>query len=354
MLNKLVKTKKAFIVLILLASPYAFSSTAGVIVMMSGASELFTKPRSKASGSGKQVKFENTYYTVKRAKLGSKVKWKDVVKTGPKAKMRISFKNGDSFTVGPGTAYSLIGHKKSNKKNIAKKGDTLNLIYGKVRAVISKKGPRNNLRVKTKSSVAGVRGTDFFIKYDTVAAKTKLSVMRGQVSIKPTPKKSADHKNPVKEVKAVMIKTGESAEVKAPPVVAKTDKKNNVAVVEEPVKVEVSTTSKEDFVEIQTETTVKVDKKMMAEATPEVVKQIEEMEKKTAEVILDDIKVENKELYKKVMKMKTKDVATLNSVVVGKLYKEAPKAVKKSKITEDDLMDSMDDDVYKKYFKKVK
>ncbi|MCB0414357.1 MAG: FecR domain-containing protein [Bdellovibrionales bacterium] len=324
---------------------------AGSIVSFENDVEIFVNP-SKTPFSGKnQVKFNDKYYRSKKAKIGYRLDWKDVVKTGPEGKVKIAFQNGDSISISPGTAY-FLDNSSANPQKTEKKSGVLNLLYGKARAVISKKGPRNNLKIKTKSSVAGVRGTDFVVSYQPKEAKTELFVLRGAVEVAPTGTKT----------KSVTVKKGQVAEIKKESYVQKQQTENKDSGIEthideQPKKMEVKSITKENLVEIQKDSQVNVDKGQMKDVPQEVVQEVKQMEQACANVVLEDIKADDKVLYEKIMQEKESkkidimSADTLNSVVVGKLFKEAPKAKVKHKMQESDMKDLVDEDVYKKYFK---
>lgn len=314
---------------IIFSASNSAAKRAGVITMMKGPVEIFSAPSDSPKASGKQVKFEDSFYTLKKAKIGLKLKFNEVVKTGTTSKVKINFINGDSMMVAPGTAFNLSLLKgKMNKKT--KKGQILNLIYGKVRAVISKKGPRNNLRVKTKSAVAGVRGTDFFIGYNPSENATRIDVLRGKVQVKETA-----------AAKPKVVEKGFSLKVQ------KTKKTGVSELKFRPI-------TKEKLKEIEVETRVVIDKKALKAQSKEVIKQIEELEVKAKKVVLDDIKQDEPKKYKLLMaKSASMTADEINNSVVDELKEKAPTEPEVSKINESDLQKNLQNqsDAYKKYFK---
>lgn len=312
------------------------SQDAGVILMVNGSAEVFVKPSSQPNGPGPRVKFEGQYYQIKPAKLGMRVKWNEVIRTSATAKVKVSFKNGDAIFVGPGTAYSLNENLSANSKNKKEKPkQVLNLIYGKMRAVVSKKGPRNNLQIKTHSAVAGVRGTDFYVSYSPASSHTEYSVLRGAVQVKP---KSAHQ--------PVHVKSGQHVVVKHQPQLENKPKNALPDKAEAPQVVDLY---KEKLMEIQKSSHLERDESSLNELTEEKKQEFVELEKQHKNVVLEDIQLENKELYEKVKDKENFNADHLNSSVVAHLYKQAPKLVEKNKVSEEDLKDLWGEEVYKHY-----
>jgi hypothetical protein len=132
---------------------------------------------------GKQYKYENL-------KLGQKVYPSQLVMCSVDCKVKIGYPNGDHFYIAPGTMLEVPVN--TGKKGDKSSGETkMELVYGKVRAVVSHEGPHNNLKVKTNTAVAGVRGTDFFIAHQE-STGTALSVVRGKVEFTEKAKKSVN------------------------------------------------------------------------------------------------------------------------------------------------------------------
>lgn len=317
-----------FILTTLLASP-AMAKRAGVITMVKGPVEVFIRPTDVPDTSKPTVKFENKFYTIKKAKIGTKLKFDQVIKTGPSSKLKINFINGDSMMIGPGTAYSLKSLK-GTIKGRKKKSQMIHLIYGKIRAVVSKTGPRNNMRVKTKAAVAGVRGTDFYISYNPSEGVTRVDVLRGKVTVK------GSHTQ-----KTQSVQKGFSLQISI-------DKKTKKSIAKlKPI-------TKEKLIEIQKETIVKVDVQAMQKQTDEIKKLVEELEIKAKKVILDDIKADDPEKYKTVISKFNKLTADeINQAVIKDLEEKAPTEPEMAKISEGDLQNSLENqsDAYKKYFK---
>ncbi len=280
--------------------------------------------------------FSGNYYKLKRARLGNKVRAGEAVQVGPLGQAKLTFSNGDQFIVGPGTTYSL--DKVSSKKGKGKKGSLLKIFYGKMRGIVSKTGPRNRLKIKTRGVIAGVRGTDFFIS--SAPNKVDVTVLRGGVAIEKV--------QGVK--KELIIKTGMSAGVAPKSESKKVEKKQGVkeTVVE---KIVIRETSKQDFLGIQKASKVNV-KEMLKniEADEAVVAEIQKLEVKAKVAVITDIKTESNEMAEKVAKLEGMDPDKLNSQVIFGLYKKAPEEAKPKKLSEKEL-DLNEEQIYNQFFK---
>ncbi len=99
-----------------------------------------------------------------KAKFNMDVFVGDAVETGPGGKLRIAFKDKNAMNIAPNSRVIIEAHEFDSKPGGRRK-TLLNLMYGKVRNKVSREnrydGADNAFIVKTKSAVAGVRGTDF-------------------------------------------------------------------------------------------------------------------------------------------------------------------------------------------------
>jgi hypothetical protein len=236
----------------------------------------------------------------------------DIVKTGGKSMVKIIYKNGDQLNIGQ-ASWTKISWIKSRRTK--KTQPVINLIYGSIRGIISKEGPRNRLKIKSKSAVMGIRGTDFFINQDNFHGDLSVSVLRGQVTL-------AKKKTPKKVTK---IAQGFTAELQIKS------------------KIKIQKTSKVDLIVIQKRSKI-VSKTVVKD--PVIKKEIIALEKAAMKTTLKDIKQYDKKLYAKIIKKKLKSVEDVNTVVVATAFKKAP--AKKKKANMDDI--DLNDDVYKKYF----
>lgn len=314
----------SFILVLMSSSLYAASSHVGMIVKKQGKVELLTRPSNKADGPG-YVLFEGKYYKQTKIRLGTKLTNGSILRTGKGSKVKIVYKNGDQMNVGEGTAYQVSWSKKIIK---GKNPGAIDLMYGSIRGVINKKGPRSGIKIKTKQAVMGIRGTDFHIGQRGTSGKSSLSVLRGKVEV-------ADKKNPKKKMEVAM---GFSAEIQKEVKAQKKQKNTSLF--------QVAKTTKNELVEIQKESDIKQDKKDLAEAPKALKKQLAKLEKKAVENTLSDIKEYDPALYKSLKDKNIDDVDKINKVVVGKVFEKAP--VKKVKIGIDD--DELEENAYEKYF----
>lgn len=325
----------------------------------------------KGSSGSKVLRYEGQTYKYKKARIGRKVRPKEIILTGPSAKAKVVFPNGDHFHIGPGSSMTVPAKRGSK----ASKGSHLKLYYGKVRALISKKGPRKNLILRSKTAVAGVRGTDFFFSESGVHG-TKLTVLRGSVAL--AKHKSEKITGPIQQVErklsrsAVTVKKGVTAvlekekelppttEIAPMPAVAVDDsgnipdpsrmaKKKASKVRPEEQGIVLKPVTKETLIDAHTVTTIHPGDVEPEPIDESVKKEIEALHQKSHEVVMDDIKEEDPELFKKLKKNKTATAKEVHKAVVAKMFKEAPREKVKKKVSEDALKDM--ESVYKKYFK---
>lgn len=136
----------------------------------------------------------------------------DVILAGRDSSAKIILANG-KLSLGPESRIEIAAHAQSAGSAMAKVS-LINLTYGKVRALIQKRSaveglskakeaktggaPPSSLpakasrqestqyefRVRTFSAVAGVRGTDFFTRYDPNAGLTEQATIEGAVEVR--------------------------------------------------------------------------------------------------------------------------------------------------------------------------
>jgi hypothetical protein len=243
----------------------------GTLTQVEGEVKIFSHPSktlSEGAPAGSRALYEGEYYEVQNAKVGDRVEQGNILRTPPTSKARVVFDNGDQFNVGPGTAYRVFW-----KSNDPAAGTQVNLMYGKLRGIVEKGGPRSKLQIKTKTAIMGVRGTDFFIAHSGKDNSTEVAIIRGAVEVK----------SHAAEAKPVEVKQGFSAEVAAPAPVAAEDHK---AAAPAPASVEMRKTTQEELVGIrkssEIKNTVANDSKQA-----EIVKNLET---KAVKTVLNDIK----------------------------------------------------------------
>lgn len=291
------------------------------LVQAEGPVQIYHHPSEKLPSQedrleGALALYEGLYYRVAQAKAGDRIEKGNVVRTLPGARARIIYDNGDQFYLGTATAYRVTW--KDEGASLAK----LNLMYGRLRGVISKEGPRKKLMIHTRAATMGVRGTDFYISDSGPEGMTQVSVLRGRVELENTG-----------GAKAVLA-TGQSAEVQ---------KK------EEKKKIETRTLHQGDLAGIQETSSIRQESGPAEEA-------LVQLEKKAIQVTAKDIETYQPDAFRKLPKDLTriKTVAELNSQVVEEASRVAPPAPKKMKPRLRELQNSDGTDYYDQYFKPAK
>lgn len=124
------------------------------------------------------------------APAGTKVCQGDTVIAGAQSRAKVKMEDGNELNISPDSRILLETYEYKVADN--KKKVMLNVLYGKVRAATreenmyndkSKDGQANTFQVKTKSAVAGVRGTDFLTSFDRKTTKTEVVTFRGKVDV---------------------------------------------------------------------------------------------------------------------------------------------------------------------------
>lgn len=296
------------------------------ITQLQGETQLYTNPSKnpitvKNKNSGTVVLFESEYFLVQEARIGDTVKNGNILRTRPGAHANVIFDNGDQIHIGPGSSYRIQWSDKLEDKL------KVDLMYGRLRGIISKEGPRQKAIIKTRSATMGVRGTDFFIADSGPNGETEISVLRGEVEVTNESTK-----------KTLPVKTGMSATVTAN------------------VDSETRETTKEDLNGIQAASiiTAPITVKPEDKTESKLKNKVSELEKKALAVTLHDIKTYQPEIYEK-LSTEAKTVGSvqeLNNKAYSLIVVNAPSAPpKKGKPRITELKDSDDQEVYKKYFK---
>lgn len=312
----------------------------GMLTQVDGEVKLLTQPSPRlhkdASGGAPRVLFEKEYYLLVDAKPGTRVEKGNILRTAPGAKAKIVYENGDQFTVGPGTSFKITWERPG-----AAGSTQMDLAHGKIRGVIEKGGPRSKLVIKTKTATMGVRGTDFFIADGGSDGGTEVAIIRGAVELK---------SEKIPDSKPIEVKSGFSASI---PAAAAAQPPSGEAAAPAPV-VELRRTTQEELIGIQKTTVIRKDALAQASSTqaqPEVLKQIERLEKKAVETTLKDIKTHDPALYARIQTQAQsapiQSAEEINSQAVQTLIKEAPKAPEKRKPNQIEI----EDGAYEKYYK---
>ena len=271
------------------------------------------------------AKLKGQEYAYVPAKLGMKVNPGEVILSGPNGKIKIVYPNGDTFLIGNSSSFILpavIDKQADNSKANDAATSMVKMYYGRFRAMISKTGPRNNLRVVTPDAVAGVRGTDFFTR-SNAAYGTQLTVLRGTVAMRST--QDLSH--------TVDVHSGYSA--------ATSVKFQTFPHAEE--------ATREDIMNAQKATAVHPNPAAIAHLPPAQQQEIHNLQKKELESVMADIHDHNPELYHELQKRGVRNVEQINRQVVQRLAQNAP-AKKKKKPTRDEL-NRAGRNTYKHYYR---
>lgn len=123
-----------------------------------------------------------------RAKVNSEICAGDSVTAGKEARAKIVMVDGNELNLSPDTKLKIEGYEYQPEQE--KKKVLLNVLFGKVRANVkqkyddqSKDSAANSFQVKTKSAVAGVRGTDFLTSYTPSTGKSEVVTFSGKVDV---------------------------------------------------------------------------------------------------------------------------------------------------------------------------
>lgn len=304
---------------IFLSSTLGFADA--VILMSKGKNELLTNVSDSPNGAPPRVYFEGKHYTLTKARIGKRVKVGDVIKTANVGAVKVAFPSGDSMHIGPASALFIEKGKPSQTDEEKGLTPTLNLIYGKVRAVISKNGPLNNTEIKTRAATAGVRGTDFFVSYNPSANKMFTSVFRGKVEVVQNKKTST------------FVEPGYTVQI-SPEIEKPLAQQSTKQQIQEVHKISNIKISKDDFNKLTKDEQILVKKTEIA----------------SRKAILEDIKATNPELAEQIEKRKIKSSQALNAISLSQVYQKAPSDPKLEKPSEKDMQKIIDQDVYEELF----
>jgi hypothetical protein len=125
---------------------------------------------------------------VESAPIGAKICSGDTIIAGKDSRAKLKMEDGNELNISPDSKIVLENYQFNAADN--KKKVLLNILQGKVRAATQKEnmyndkatdGQANTFQVKTKSAVAGVRGTDFMTGFDPKTNKSEVVTFRGKV-----------------------------------------------------------------------------------------------------------------------------------------------------------------------------
>lgn len=177
----------------------------------------------------------------------------DVLVTQAGSRAKVKLENG-LITLSPNSRISIAKVVKGSQTP-----SLLNLTYGKMRTFFdgkkneeANKGKDPNhtqFKVKTRSAVVGVRGTDFYVGYDANKDFTTQATLKGEVEVEQVETKAK-----------VIVKSGEQVEVASVDALAKEQIKEDVKAEAKEAVLEVKPIEKETIVDIrQTSPLVKED-----------------------------------------------------------------------------------------------
>lgn len=114
-------------------------------------------------------------------KLGQKVFSSDTVITNKDSRIKVVMIDGNEINISPDSKVVISKYQFENRGK--KKNVLLNVLKGKVRSKVKQKydGNNNKFQVKTKTAVAGVRGTDFLASYNPQQNSSNIITFEGKV-----------------------------------------------------------------------------------------------------------------------------------------------------------------------------
>lgn len=119
----------------------------------------------------------------RKARINKKVCQGDTVRTSQDSRAKIVMADDNELNISPSSELLITVYK--NGKNGQGKV-LLDVVYGKVRSNVKQKykdNKRSHYRVKTKSAVAGVRGTEFMASYNLNTNESKVVTFEGEVMV---------------------------------------------------------------------------------------------------------------------------------------------------------------------------
>lgn len=262
----------------------------------------------------KSLIYEGIRYYFSPAKIGMKLVSGQGVMTTSDGKVKVIYQHGDVVIVGPSSSLFVpIPDGKTVSKN------EINLLYGKVRAVIDSAGPLSGVKIKTPTAVAGVRGTDLFVSYNYSQKSTEVQVLRGEVEVAA---KATVPSNVVENtiespesLKPIQVKSGEftRVELTQPNSVSN----SGPSVLEQPV---VQKSTKQDIAKIQNQS---IFTGKSSGVTSPVQNEVNLAEKRAVENIVRDIQRYDPEGSRKIAANQFSTVDEINRAVGEKAQQNA-------------------------------
>lgn len=154
----------------------------GYISFLEGQAQIFSDPRESLEGTDEpRALYENYYWVNRSAQIKMPLYLQDYIVCYQGCRLKATFYNSYTLILGSGSKLRL-GPKFLRRS--VKFPRFIDLVMGSLRAMILKKENRKEPlpMFRTKSSVMGVRGTDFVITTDQV--KTVVSVITGEIGLR--------------------------------------------------------------------------------------------------------------------------------------------------------------------------
>jgi hypothetical protein len=308
---------KYLFILLLLPSLFA-NDMVGTVVRIEGEAELLINPSESFSQDSSKVLLNGKYYNLGLLKLGTKIENGQVIRTSQKGKIKIIYKNGDQHIIGPTTAFE-ISWTQSNKEKTPT--TVVNLMYGVMRGIVDKNGPRSGSQVKTKNTVMGVRGTDFFINSGNSQSKTEFTVLRGEIEVALETNKDF-----------FKVPSGQTLEVVES---SSAQKSASMGITGQDALKEINQNTSLKKMEVKAEETI----------SQSLSDEIVTLENLAVQKTLEDIKRYDEKLYEQLKKKSVNSSEEINLSQVLKLQEKAPQTTKKKAID----LNTKTEDLYKKY-----
>ena len=121
---------------------------------------------------------------LRKAKVNKKVCAGDKIKTELASRTKIVMADGNEINVSPSTELFIEQYERNVSKN--EKKVLINVLYGKIRSNVKDKykdTKNNHYRVKTKSAVAGFRGTEFMASFNQTTNQSRILTFEGRVAV---------------------------------------------------------------------------------------------------------------------------------------------------------------------------
>lgn len=117
-----------------------------------------------------------------KGKIGGKVFPKDTIITGKDSRAKIVMVDNNVLNISPDSRIEIENYEYAPDQG--KKEVLLNVLYGKVRSKVEQKydGETSKFQVKTRTAVAGVRGTDFIASYVPATNASSVVTFEGTVA----------------------------------------------------------------------------------------------------------------------------------------------------------------------------